>query len=487
MPATLFLDAKTGAGGTTCAAWRYVNASPTQIGDTFGVSYDIAVDKNHGNRNGIIQFQGELYAIARDGVYKKNDPTSMVGGWTSQITFTVQAGFGDVSGLHPFVVGGATILAGVFKTAEANGAWRWVKFDGATWTQAPGFTTGMISTHVTDEIVYRNTLHVIGVQVGFVAAMTFDPSTNAFSIIAFTGFSAVGAGPSLCIFQDRLFGLFQPNPTTQHVLAEFTAGSWSFAQNVGPAYSSQLIDNGKQCLFTDGTNMYAMTVFPGGGTAANTGWNAWQLDAALAETPLTLTTLPQALIAVNSGGTHPAMSAAIASERMYAVYDVDSVTGTLSIGLFFAASSTSGTGFTLYQWNGPGVLMTPVDVGGDVFHSPPSGYPNNGERIWTAGELDIKITARAAVLGGEQISFIAYGGGTLRKMKLYYALLGEPNLVEATLAAPVTGGSATFNGGLNQVEGIAADGATVYSIIWNASADGVSVGQRATRIPQVFV
>jgi len=485
MAATLFLDARTGAGGSTCAAFRYVDASPSQIGNTFGVSYPGGPSnpERAANRNGLVQFQGELYAFAADGIYKKDDPTSMTGPWTIQIAFTVGVADNAASGLYPVDIAGTTYLVGIWKEA---GGYRWVKFDGTTWTQAPTantFTTAD-TTQMVDVVVYRNVLHCMWYnKIGFnfsSFAFTFDPGTNAFGTVAVT--TSTGAGQCMCIFQDRLFAICFQN--YKFHLHEFSGGTWVDLGLIRDAYTAAFTPtSGKPCLFTDGINMYAAYMYVGG--VGDAGWRLEQFDSALNPSDRTAD-LPAGLRGTNNGGTFASSAAITITTRMFAIYDVDSVPGTLSVALAFAANSTVGTFFTFYQWNGSGLVMTPVDIGGNVYHSPASGYPSNGERIWTAGELDIKITARAAVLGGEQISFIAYGGGTLRKMKLFYALLSEPNLVEATLAGPVTGGSATLNTGLNQVEGIAADGATVYTVVWDVQADSLAAGQRARRIPQVI-
>jgi hypothetical protein len=155
--------------------------------------------------------------------------------------------------------------------------------------------------------------------------------------------------------------------------------------------------------------------------------------------------------------------------------------------LFYAVNGTGGTTWTVYKWNGSSALMTLVDSGGgNVMHALPSAL-SFGERIFTAGELDIKITLREAVPGGEKVSFTVSGGGTGRKMKMHHLLKGTPPLLSCTLSAPVTGGSATFNGGLNQVENIDADGVTVYTVVWTPQPDGLSSADRVFRAPEALI
>lgn len=81
MPNFLVNDWRAGSGGQ-CVAYIYNNASPSQLGDPFGTTVGAIYPQAGRSFNGIIQFQGEIYAVARDGVYKKDDPTSATGGWT---------------------------------------------------------------------------------------------------------------------------------------------------------------------------------------------------------------------------------------------------------------------------------------------------------------------------------------------------------------------------------------------------------------------
>jgi len=227
--------------------------------------------------------------------------------------------------------------------------------------------------------------------------------------------------------------------------------------------------------------MYAIVGANDGGS----GWRGIQFNSSLVATEIGEDCIPPSLRWTGYAGSTYSGGGNIVEERMIEVYDLNSVIGTTDIYLYYAASSTGGTPYVAYRWNGPNTLMTVVDTGGDVAHSLPSSLAF-GERIFTAGELDIKITARVGVIGGEEISFIVYGGGTGRRMKLHYTQNGTPDLLPATLRLPVTGGSATLNTGSNQVEGIAADGTTVYTIVWEVATDGLSASNRVNRVPEVL-
>lgn len=464
MPNFLFMDGLTGAGGATCAAYQYVNSTPIQIGNTFGTGPWTGSHKNM-----LTQFGGELYAVAQDGVYKKDDPTVMTGGWTSQITFTSPQA-GAASGLVPVEIDGVTNLVLAFRSNDTATSWRWVKFDGTTWSQAGSATALTALSSAVDMAVYRGVIHIVGVSGTNLDAVTFDPSTDSFAKIT----EAIGSNnfdPALCVFEDRLFMAYRPGGD-EATIAEFAGGSWGDVLELQTGVFFQTF--GRMAFFTDGTNMYVIC-------CDQTAFEVWQIDAALTKTDITFTVLPLAFRTPADGGSFSG------DERGYywqAIYDQESVPGTTTVYLSQASSGAGGTPRNLYRWNGNASLMTAVDTGGDVRHQPPT-QPLGGGCTWTAGELDVRIVARDAVLGGEQLSFIAYGGGTGRSFKLRYAVAGNPSPAEATLALPVTGGSAALNDVANQVEGIAADGVTVYTIVWDIGSDGVLAGTVLDRFPQI--
>jgi len=479
MPNFLFMDNKTGAGGVVCAAFQYVNSSPTQIGDTFG--QEIGGLVNGCDRNAIIQFQGELYALAKDGVYKKDDPTVLAGPWTIQVTFAFGVS-GLATGLYPVEIAGVAYLVAAFRTTDSSNTWRWAKFDGTTWTQPASSVFLGFGNLLIDSLVYRGVLHIVCASTTNPSAYTFDPGTESFAVIA-DPFANSMMDQGLCIFDDRLFCFFR-NAFGDMKIAEFVGGTWSEVLTLVSGNLTANVDEGKSALFTDGVNMYVIGLW----NAPAVGFRAYQIDSALAVTEITNAILPNSFKSTSDpGGSFVAGLAQGIEYRWLPVYDADTAPASAAIYIFQAIDAVLGTSFTMWQWNGPAALLTSVDSGGDVGHAVPSNLPQGGCRIFTPGELDVKIASRQGVLGGEEITFRAYGGGTGRKFKMFYSIGGDPDLIEATLIAPVTGGSATFNVGLNQVEGIAADGATDYTIIWDIGTDGVTAGTILDRFPQITV
>jgi hypothetical protein len=172
---------------------------------------------------------------------------------------------------------------------------------------------------------------------------------------------------------------------------------------------------------------------------------------------------------------------------MLGMADIDSTPGTLDFYILYAADGTAGTPWTIYEWQGNAATMTTTGTVGDVAHAVASAKAPGGERIFTPSELDILITAKAPVLGGERIFFQTSGsiGPSDKTVEFYYNRQGEPAVTLATLSGVAAGGVAVRVG--NQVQNVQADGSTVYEITWNITADLISAGDRVQLVPRVSV
>jgi len=464
---------------TTPQVFLYNNATPAAVGNTFGTADTQTTGVNEARqRNRAIHFQGELYAVNADGIYQKDDPTVMTGNWSQVLAFTnpdAQPGFG---GLYVYDNNGTPGLMGVYAGSDAANAMRWFKYDGTTWSQAVTHQAINNFTVFLEFIVFNNMLiGLAGSASGGTFEFTFDPATE---LVSQPNDLFPDQSTSFCIFKGRLFALYNESGSEEKKLAEYT-GAWTEISTIDTLASSGPGQTATYALFNDGTNLVAVYLI--NGAANDDGWRAQYTTDGLVWNDITTTILPASLRSVNDGGS---FSGNVQNERMFPVYDANTVPGSLAQYLYHSVNGTIGNVFSMWLYNGIGSVITLVDTGGETTHAIPSGWPNAGERIWTAGERTIQIVARSRVAGGEQLSFVAYGGGTGLNVKMYHALHGSPLLIESTLSTPVTGGSATFNGGSNQVENVAADGSTVYTIVWDFSSDTLSVGARVDRVARIF-
>ena len=374
MPNFLVTDIRTGSGGQ-CVAYTYNNGSPSQLGDAFGTI--LGGSFNYCKlRDGIIQFQGQIYAVAQDGIYQKDDPTTQTGTWTQVLAFTSpSATVQNWSGIHVATIGGTPTLFGVY--GETSALFRWFKFDGTTWTQSvsgtdPGIADG---NSFGDVVVWNNVLY--GLLENTRDTVIFDPGSNSFS----SGNAVVDNGSncgSLCVFGGRLFLLDRGDVTNSWELFELLGTAWTSVSNTSLTNFgvSQL---GKSALFTDGTYLYGMV--PRSAAASQQGWYCMRWDADLILIDITTEVLPSALVSADSGGTY-AGGDNIINEAMLAVYDLNTDPTSTQIYLYYSSSLTAGSSMTMYQWNydpitnpppDPANEITIVDTGGDVFHSLPTG------------------------------------------------------------------------------------------------------------------
>ena len=474
MANTLFTRVRGTSGNQSVQ--RYADATPGQVGDPLTpllVAENADTPNNRWPRNRTCQFRGNLYAMAEDGIYRKNDPSVLAGAWTNVETLTDRStgvGAHARSGIYVVDINGVPNLAcyhGTFNSAASRKGH--TSPDGSAWAET-GTLLGPARIGIIDEIVYRNVIHYISQGGGTPEAGTYDPGSGTFSVVA-SPFVASKTTQGMCVFNDRLFAVYMIDNATV-ALAEFTGGVWSLV----PSTQITIANNGnsviaKHALLTDGTNLYAFVP-----TTTGHGWKCYQYTGALGvPSDISTDVLPVGLLGSDDGGSFGGSSILA---RCAATLDqnADPTVGALS--LWFAANGTLGTTLTQYNWIDNATVITVQDSGGDVADAIPSGQQQGGERIWTAGEMDCVILARSAVLGGVELTLEFSGavGPADKTFDLYYGTDGEGAFAPATLANPVTGGTAALSGAGagNDVINIEANPAVVYTVVWNSGADGQS-------------
>lgn len=496
-PPILALHAR---NGVAIQAYRYIGATPSTLGSTIETAVSNA-DDNARPANQIVQFQGDIYAIGSTGVWKKNDPSVETGGWTQDVAFTgPEAVEVRYTGLHVVYVNDIPHLTALFGTSSAgDNDWRGITLNGSTgmWTESSEIVDTQTLRFICNEIVYRGVLHVFGeIATDDMAALTWDAASSSIGSGVSAAFGTDCLAYDSCVYNDRLFAVYNVNATTLGIV-EFTGGVWTdvAAMSGFASIEAGTYAEAKWALFTDGTNLYAIVpdIQITGAPGAAEGWRCFQIDATLTiggTTEITTTVLPAVLRSSNNSGS---FSGDMTIQRMIAVLDQDTDATAADIYLYHSTDGQSGTSFTAYQWQGPSALMTAIDSGGDAHHSLSTTCGMSGERIFTAGELDIVIMGKQPVLGGQKVLFRTYGnpGVADKTVKFFFNTEGEPALVQATLSglAVVESGSpagAPSRVG-NEIQDIDADGTVLYSAVWNISADSVSTGDRVQLKPQILL
>jgi len=456
-------------GAATPQLKRFVNATPSFIGATFGVidTDDVSLDFARGYP-AVIKFGGSQTFLATVGldIYRStNGGTS----WSSVKTFTgahlnAARSIGK-SGLFVLHVAGVAtaciVTAGAAGTAEY---YAHTSTNGTSWTTLGPFVAPFADVYdPSDSVVWDGKLATIWTRQPSTSTISslFDPTTGTMTFATFGTSSGgnVQRTSALCVYQNRLFGLaHELGGASNTYFRELIAGVWT---NVGTAlFAPSLTDSAKHCLFVDGANMYAFT--PNG-----TGWRAWKWNSALTRTEITSSVVPTAL--ASGLGT---------SQRMSVIVDERGVPGTApTIWLYQSVDGALASALNEWQWNGdtsfigttPGSAGSgPNDSGGSARDNLPYVKHAQGTTYWTSGEDFVELKGMAPAVGGVSVSFTLYsdaGSGT-GSVRAWHG--------SNTAAYPLT--AATLTGTLT---GLTKDNTTVYTITWQAATDGYSSGQRA--------
>lgn len=462
----------------------------------------------------------DLYMLLYDGIYRYNrgpaafPSTAVADTWSADaadggVTFAnpvVAADAAFCTGLHPAQIGDRPHLIGVRRIDSGN-----PDIVGFTLNLVSGvFTQGAAvdssapaNTDAADasgggclaEIMHNGVLHYVSAGASAatnVSFRTYNPTTDTHGVANWPGiaeadkFSAV----DLFVFRGRLFAVYALTADGVPRLMEYAAGSWSNVLTLQQGTEVAPIDAGLEqaqwMLGTpNGTELYAFCLVEAVAAGGDYGWKCYEIDSAVtAVVDRTTTVLPTALRTTADGGAGLAGN----TGRMVAFHDTDETPGSITLNVYHADDSVAATPWMLYEFQiGPLAEMQQVDVGGSVDYSMPKGTLSSGERVWTPNELDILITNRVGVIGGEVITFRAAGdaGSADKSAEFAGTTLTNPLTTAVPLTGTATGGSALRVG--NAVTQVDADGVTDYTVTVDVSAIPAVAGDRLPLAPRVFI
>jgi len=478
------LAVQTRGAGSVIKVYRILGMTTAiQIGNDITPSSGIHIDSLDvfWDTNFVAQYANDLYLIYGPEVYKYNSGT---GNWDAQslsLPMGVSNNYRMHTGLYNVSIGGAPYLAAAFTDSGQTGT-RILTFDGSTWSYSANIlaTTGV--TYWARGLVYRNDLWFVTRSDEI---LQFNPQAS--SAAKYT----VGANNNqprcLFVFNNELYctGMSGTTNASKTQLYKFSAGSFNFVKNLGTSVATGTPDlgtgndDGGHVLFSDGTDLFALwagqddTSGLHGSFCVRLVWNG----SSFTETDLTSTVLPSAL--------RPGGGEIIARRRWLA--QMDNEANPTSPGIYLWTQANDGSTWSTYKWNGIASEITALGSGLAYQIVPAQFAAGGGDRIWSSGELNAVIIGTAPVLGGEQISFKAYGdpGSSDKTVKLYYDSGEEAPITQASLMGSATGGSATRNG--NQIENVDADGSTTYTLVHDAATDGLGAGDKETLMLRIEV
>ena len=479
--------------GTLPQVFRVAGASPQPFGDPLptsiietGTSLD---DSFFTNR--VIQFQNQIYAVAVDGVYKKTDPTLPTGAWTQDhaCTSVVTAGENfQLRGPYQIVLNGVTSLFVMWGESAASTNWNASILDGTTniWSDVgvQAATAHATTNTLGKEIVYRSVLYGL-TDTGI---MTFDPGALSFGVLS----SALIARPQRAgfgIFNDRLFLLGRSTISGFIALYEIVGGGLIHLFDTTFAdLGGDVVTGGRYSLFPspDGLVMYGIATSSTGGDGTIFMKFIDTAGTISFDSDLSDPVLP-ALFRAGGGST-------AITNRWWMHYDQQTTPGVARAVIHFALSGSAASIFTQYVFVDESTELTQEDSGGNAAWAATSVMTGGGERIFTPGELHIEILRPIPVLGGEGLQFKCWGEvGPLNKQAQFRRnTQTEVPLALATLTGTVTvisgptSATPSISAGTT-IQGLEADGVSVYQVTWDISADSVASGQRAQLAPRIFV
>lgn len=471
--------------GAAPQVYRVSGASAVALGDPIGIAVEgVTPGTTVTNHNRVIQFQGEVYAAVNGAVYKKDDPTIDTGPWSSDHAFTNFVATATMThhifGPYQFTENGTPKLFVCWRTNTGGNTWNASILDGDTglWSDIGEQTAadGGADNRIGAEIIYRNVLYVQ--MSGTAHMLTFDPNAQSFGVLVNSVFTNP-AMAGMAVFNDRLFMIGRSLATGNVALAEVTG---SIVGLVDTGFATTDTSDTRHGLFPspDGTFLYATSR-----VSASAGSRFLKfIDTAGVisySTDLTAAVMPVA--------RQPGADAN--NIIWWGFYDQETTPGTARLQIYYSPDANAGSLVTQYRFIDESTTLLQEDIGGSAAWAFTNTLTGGGERIFTPGELHIEITDRLAVLGGEAIRFKAWGAtGADKQVDFRFNSQTEVPLDQATLIGTptvVTGPAPVPTRLGNVLQGVTADGTTVYQTVWDITTDGLVSGQRAQLVPRIFV
>jgi len=465
---------------------RYLNATPTTVGVTFGSQDGTGTNSTYMNRCSVIRFLGAntFLAITGNIIYRTTDGGASWGS-TAGTGGTINA-FGSFQSNHTgfrviFDSTGAPWVALIY--SRSGGGYSAIySSDGINWSgyDAPDLGSSL-NVPFCDSVVFGGqllTLQFLTDTTLLTIAFDADTKTISYSTDAYalSGFNNGVYMSALCVYNNIVHALvFLSNGSAfKWDLIVWTGTSWNtVVANVGnETQPGQPVSDMKPALFTDGDFLYAMTM-----NAAFPLWKLSQFDTSYNYTSL------------NSLLPSPFQSGGASSSARTAVYiDGETTPGSApNVFIYFANNGVTSTSWNLYQFSNT-TLWTLIEVGGSAGHALALSKEVQGDYSWTSGGDSVEIVSATGIQGGVRFGFKLFStsGSDSVGVKAWQNIQANAYpTAPATLANPSVGVLSGPSAG-NSISGLTADNSTVYFVTWSATTDGFLPGQRPKFVMELF-
>lgn len=480
--------------------WNYKEAGPGDLGypsalisngsgtDLQGTAPDGASFETDGSvldqaNQRIVRYRGHERFVAVQGaaVYLSEDAGDT---WDDVYTDTDLVSTVVRSGLYVVEAAGETRL--VFLSKVTTGSYAmFTSEDGESWTKHGPFTGRTNQTMALQSgTIWHGHLFCVAGKGSGGRSYALDLWDHSLSEATLTGLTSNFCDAALCVFNDRLFGLWHKSsggPT----LYEFLPGANAWVERL--ALVDGAVDAGsedrKSCLFAQGAHLYAVFCM-GSGSPVTYSWKAIQIDTSLGKTDISGVLDP---LTVNEAtpAAAPARVAVIVDGPAASSGAVPQIYLCVAPNAFVATGGGGGhsTQLAVFQWNGPSTDVTDLGVVWDVVASAwPFGVQYSGNVFWTSGQRVVEQVASWPVSGGVRRSFKLYSPNSSpdnRSVRAFFGraadeyACGESSANAATLSNPSHG---SLSG--NEVTGLdAADnGSTTFEVTWLAGSQSPALG-----------
>jgi hypothetical protein len=429
--------------GTTPQARRYVNATASAVGVSFGSLDVLVANPQQCAQNRIIQFGGDdntWVATTHNGIYRTANAGAS---WTLVQTLNlIQSNSQFKSGLYPVDIAGVPALAMYYFTTTATEMRSYHSFDGITWIAGGPYALGVsigpsINTGFRNELLFNNTIYMVyaGTQGDNGYILRYSPGASSVSA-TFIDTNQGNCRSVLVPWNGSLYflkgfiggGVF---------LYDVTAGGFTIVATMpqsGVASTSNPHSQHWTAFVDPATGDLCCAFYV---TTAE-GWQFVRVaSGSFALTNVTATVRHITLSGTNAGGNSPINSG------MRASVDEEGNPGAVpAVGLYYSANQSLGTAMTMFQWNGFDSVITVLDTGGNATHA--LGIANRGglgPLTWTASTLRVRPISWTgqAVQGGVRFNYRLYGplGTEAVKVRVYRRTAAQPHTrFPCTLRSP---------------------------------------------------
>jgi hypothetical protein len=436
----------------------------------------------------IVQFENEIFCWQRNNIRQYNPATE---DW--DIVFTVlnqdtTSDFSFHSGLHfmhdkdgfPILIGFAdhntqTIHIRVKYGPDSFGVYEWTQINLTNSGGAEDSNKGVA--------VYQNQLYKTATAS---VILRYDPVTDLATQqnLAQVQTGSFGDYTDMIVFQNRLFHIGQTNGGTIH---ELVGGAWHTRR----FYTSSNI-TASPSFFEHKGKLYFLY---GEISGLEDGWRLFELANLDTGGVVVRDNVIPANWRFNSGTDRGAPNTPapnwFGDGRSYVIIDQETDPANPRCLILIGSApgySNTMTAFEFIDGVTPMIEFPGGNLTGEM------QYPHNnwgsGAYHWTSGQLNVQIEdVRIISNTEEEIDFVAFGDPGIedKRVRIYYDNLQELPTQPITMIStnPTSGTVIMTDTEGDFIDGVDADGVTVYTVVRDFVADGAAIGQQEVLMPHI--